>query len=137
MSEHLDLRLGIDVGGTNTDAVVLDRDGALIAKAKRPTSADVTTGITAALDAVLTEPAVEPGRIGHVMLGTTHATNAVLERSRLERVATVRVGAPSTTSIPPLYDWPADLRKAVSVGEAIVPGGIEYDGREIVPLGAD
>jgi len=137
MNERLDLRLGIDVGGTNTDAVVLDRDGALIAKAKRPTSPDVTTGITAALDAVLTEPAVEPARIGHVMLGTTHATNAVLERSRLERVATVRIGAPSTTSIPPLYDWPADLREAVSVGETIVPGGIEYDGREIVPLGAE
>ncbi len=133
----LDLRLGIDVGGTNTDAVVLDHAGVLIAKTKRPTSADVTTGITAALDAVLAEPAVEPGRIAHVMLGTTHATNAVLERSRLERVAAVRIGAPSTTSIPPLYDWPADLREAVSVGEAIVPGGIEYDGREIVPLGTD
>ena len=77
------LRLGIDVGGTNTDAAVLDRDGMLVAKAKRPTSPDVTGGITAALNAVLAEPAVDPGRIGHVMLGTTHATNAVLERSRL------------------------------------------------------
>ncbi len=71
------------------------------------------------------------------MLGTTHATNAVLERSRLERVAAVRIGAPSTTSIPPLYDWPADLRAAVSAGETIVRGGIEFDAREIVPLGAD
>ena len=133
----IDLRLGIDVGGTNTDAVVLDRAGELLAKAKRPTSADVTAGITAAIDAVLRAPAVEPGRIGHVMLGTTHATNAVLERRRLERVAAVRIGAPSTTSIPPLYDWPADLRETVSAGEAIVPGGIEFDGREIVPLGAD
>ncbi|HYX87405.1 MAG TPA: hydantoinase/oxoprolinase family protein [Gaiellales bacterium] len=137
MSGAFDLRLGIDVGGTNTDAVILDRDGNLVAKAKRPTSADVTTGITAALDAVLAAAAVEPGRIGHVMLGTTHATNAVLERSRLERVAAVRIGAPSTTSIPPLYDWPADLREAVSAGEAIVSGGHEFDGREIVPLGED
>ena len=38
MSAALDLRLGIDVGGTNTDAVVLDRAGALVAKAKRPTT---------------------------------------------------------------------------------------------------
>jgi N-methylhydantoinase A/oxoprolinase/acetone carboxylase beta subunit len=137
VSDGFDLRLGIDVGGTNTDAVVLDRAGALLAKAKRPTTADVTSGITNALEAVLAESAVEPGRIGHVMLGTTHATNAVLERSRLERVAAIRIGAPSTTSIPPLYDWPADLREAVSAGETIVAGGIEYDGREIVPLGAD
>ena len=56
------------------------------------------------------------------MLGTTHATNAVLERRRLERVAVPSASArPSTTSIPPLYDWPADLRAAVSAGEAIVP----------------
>ena len=52
MSAGADLRLGIDVGGTNTDAAVLDRQGALVAKAKRPTSADVTGGITAALNAV-------------------------------------------------------------------------------------
>src|SRR6202030_1862116 len=105
------------------DAVVLDGMGTLVAKAKRPTSADVTTGITASLDAVLAVSAVEPGRIGHVMLGTTHATNAILERSRLERVAAVRIGAPSTTSIPPLYDSPPDLREAISGGEAIIPGG--------------
>jgi N-methylhydantoinase A/oxoprolinase/acetone carboxylase beta subunit len=137
MSGPPDLRLGIDVGGTNTDAAVLDSAGGLIAKAKRPTTADVTGGITAALDAVLAEPGVQRDRIGHVMLGTTHATNAVLERARLERVAAVRIGAPSTTSIPPLYDWPADLRDAISVGEAIVPGGLEFDGREIVPLGVE
>jgi N-methylhydantoinase A/oxoprolinase/acetone carboxylase beta subunit len=137
MSAGLGLRLGIDVGGTNTDAVVLDRDGSLVVKAKRPTSADVTGGITAVLDAVLAQPAVEPGGIGHVMLGTTHATNAVLERTHLERVAAVRIGAPSTTSIPPLYDWPPELRDAVSAGEAIIPGGVEYDGREIVPFGGD
>jgi N-methylhydantoinase A/oxoprolinase/acetone carboxylase beta subunit len=136
VTAEFDLRLGVDVGGTNTDAVVLGRDGELLAKSKRPTTADVTTGITAAIDAVLAEPSVQPGRISHVMLGTTHATNALLERGRLERVAAVRIGAPSTTSIPPLYDWPSDLRAAVSVGEAIVPGGIEFDGREIVPLGA-
>jgi N-methylhydantoinase A/oxoprolinase/acetone carboxylase beta subunit len=137
MSAGFDLRLGIDVGGTNTDAVVLDRDGTLVAKAKRPTSADVTSGITAALDAVLADSAVDARRIGHVMLGTTHATNALLERTRLQRVAVVRVGAPSTTSVPPLYDWPADLRETISVGEVIIRGGIEFDGREIVPFGAD
>jgi len=133
----LDLRIGIDVGGTNTDAVVLDRDDRLLAKAKRPTSADVTSGITAAVDAVLAAPAVDRRRISHVMLGTTHATNAVLERRDLKRVAVVRIGAPSTTAIRPLFMWPDDLRTTVSAGEAIVRGGIEFDGREIVPFDAD
>ncbi|MGV9380061.1 hydantoinase/oxoprolinase N-terminal domain-containing protein [Nonomuraea sp. NPDC003707] len=135
-----DLRVGIDVGGTNTDAVVLDADGRVIAKAKRPTTPDVTEGLRAALDAVLGELG-EDGegrtRIGRVMLGTTHATNALLERRNLGRVAVLRLGAPATTSVPPLSGWPGDLRAAVSAGEAIVPGGHYVDGREIGPPGLD
>jgi N-methylhydantoinase A/oxoprolinase/acetone carboxylase beta subunit len=134
-----DLRIGIDVGGTNTDAVVLGADGRVIAKAKRPTTADVTGGLRAALDAVLAElgPAPVQDRITRVMLGTTHATNAILERRSLGRVAVLRLGAPATTAVPPLSDWPGDLRKAVSAGEAIVPGGHYVDGREISPPGLD
>ncbi|MFD2349493.1 hydantoinase/oxoprolinase N-terminal domain-containing protein [Nonomuraea ferruginea] len=90
-----DLRIGIDVGGTNTDAVVLDSGDRVIAKAKRPTSRDVTEGLRAALDAVLDELGPHAhGRIGRVMLGTTHATNAILERRNLGRVAVLRLGAP-------------------------------------------
>ena len=44
-----------------------------------PCTPDITGGITAAIDSVLRAPGVEPARISHVMLGTTHATNAVLE----------------------------------------------------------
>ena len=122
------------MGGTNTDAVVLDRSDRLLAKTKRPTTADVTRGITAALDAVLADPGVDQARVTHVMLGTTHATNAVIERRNLRRVAVVRIGAPSTTAVRPLFSWPDDVRAAVSAGERIVGGGIEYDGREIVAL---
>jgi N-methylhydantoinase A/oxoprolinase/acetone carboxylase beta subunit len=134
---HFDLRLGIDVGGTNTDAVVLDRDDRLIAKAKRPTSADVTGGMRDAIDAVLSDAAVDKRRITHVMLGTTHATNAVLERRNLNRVAVVRIGSPATDTIRPLFGWPEDLRQTVSAGETTVRGGIEFDGRDIVPFDGD
>ncbi|WP_327090156.1 hydantoinase/oxoprolinase family protein [Nonomuraea sp. NBC_01738] len=132
------LRIGIDVGGTNTDAVVLDAADRVVAKAKRPTTQDVTGGLRAALDAVLAE--LTPDRraaISRVMLGTTHATNAILERRNLGRVAVLRLGAPATTSVPPLADWPDDLRKTVSAGEAILPGGHYVDGRPISPLDLD
>jgi N-methylhydantoinase A/oxoprolinase/acetone carboxylase beta subunit len=132
----LDLRLGIDVGGTNTDAVVLDREDRLLAKAKSPTTPDVSSGIEAACDAVLEAGHVDRARITHAMLGTTHATNAVLERRRLHRVAVLRIGAPATLSVRPLLTWPRDLREVVSGGEAVVRGGIELDGREIVPFDA-
>src|SRR5438270_4962357 len=132
-----DLRLGIDVGGTNTDAVVLDKDGAMLARAKVPTTADVTGGIRHVIDAILAGEAVAKERITHVMLGTTHATNAVLERRKLNRVAVLRIGAPATLGVRPLFGWPADLRDAVSGGETIVRGGIEFDGRDLVPFDAD
>ena len=133
----VDLRMGIDVGGTNTDAVVLDREDRLLAKAKVPTTPDVTGGIRAALDGVVAAGEFDLARITHVMLGTTHATNAVLQRRDLRRVAVLRLGAPATFAVPPLSGWPEDLRVAISAGEAIVGGGIEFDGRDLSPFDAD
>jgi N-methylhydantoinase A/oxoprolinase/acetone carboxylase beta subunit len=130
-----DLRLGVDVGGTNTDAVVLDAEDRLLAKRKVPTTPDVTKGIEAALAGVVEQ--VDRARITHAMFGTTHATNAVLERRGLRRVGVLRLGGPATQAIRPLYGWPADLREAVSAGERIVHGGIEFDGRELSPLDAE
>jgi N-methylhydantoinase A/oxoprolinase/acetone carboxylase beta subunit len=128
------LRIGIDVGGTNTDAVVVDGSESVIASAKVPTSADVTSGIVAALRTVLAAPDVDPLRVGHIMLGTTHATNAVLERRQLRRVAALRVAGPATRAIPLLAEWPDDLVAAVSAGSAIVDGGSEISGTPSGPL---
>ncbi len=108
-----------------------------IAKAKVPCTPDITGGITAAIDAVLNAPEVTPGRISHVMLGTTHATNAVLERRNLRRVAVIRIGGPATHSVRPMFGWPRDLTDTISVGATIVDGGIEFDGRELSPLDTD
>ncbi|MBB5135807.1 N-methylhydantoinase A/oxoprolinase/acetone carboxylase beta subunit [Thermocatellispora tengchongensis] len=128
------MRVGIDVGGTNTDAVALDDGDRILARAKRPTSPDVTGGLRAALAAVLDELGERAAAVGRVMLGTTHATNAILERRGLGRVAVLRLGAPATTAIPPLEGWPDDLREAVSAGAAIVRGGNFVDGGPIAPL---
>jgi len=134
---RFDLRLGVDVGGTNTDTVVIDRDDHLVGKAKMPTTPDVSSGIEASIQSVLALDAVDVSRITHVMLGTTHATNAVIERRGLQRVAVIRIGSPATHSVRPLFGWPDDLRAAISIDETIVRGGIEFDGREIVPFDAD
>ena len=133
----LDYRLGIDVGGTNTDAVILDCSDRVRAKVKVPTTADVTGGIIAALDAMVRSPGIDASRITHAMLGTTHATNAVLERRKLLRVAVVRIGGPATLGVRPMFGWPADLAAAVSAGAAIVGGGIEFDGRDLSPFDGD
>ncbi|CAB4892300.1 unannotated protein [freshwater metagenome] len=137
MPGSVDLRVGIDVGGTNTDAVVLDVNDQLLAKYKTPTTPDLTSGIASALEAVLGQIDQPVERITHVMLGTTHATNAILERRDLLKVAVVRIGAPATMSIPPLMDWPDDLRAAISAGEIIVSGGSELTGEPLTPFGRD
>ncbi|MGI8857306.1 MAG: hydantoinase/oxoprolinase N-terminal domain-containing protein [Thermomicrobiales bacterium] len=124
------LRIGVDVGGTNTDAVALD-GRRLLAAAKRPTTADVTEGIVAALSAVIAEADVPRAAIGRVMIGTTHFTNAVVQRRDLLRTAVIRLGAPATLLLQPFVDWPEDVAAAVSGQGMIVPGGFEFDGREI------
>lgn len=129
-----DLKVGIDVGGTNTDAVVLDRDDTILAWTKQPTSADVTTGMRDALIAVLADIGDRACDVGRVMLGTTHATNAILQRRGLGRVGVIRIGAPATTSVPPLAGWPADLTAAVAAATIVVAGGRFVDGWPIAPL---
>ncbi|MDH5224164.1 MAG: hydantoinase/oxoprolinase family protein [Actinomycetota bacterium] len=136
MPERAELRLGVDVGGTHTDAAILDRSDRLVASAKVSTSADVTGGVADAIAAV-TARGVDTARVTHAMLGTTHATNAVLERRNLRRVAVMRLGGPATHAVRPLFGWPGDLTDAVSAGEIIVDGGVEFDAREIRPLDTD
>ena len=137
VSENRDLRVGIDVGGTNTDAVVLDRDNTILARTKRRTSANVTTGMREALTDVLAQLGDRQSRIGRSMLGTTHATNAIVERRGLGRVGVVRIGAPATTAVPPLSTWPPELASRVAVDTVIVRGGYLIDGYPIAPFDRD
>jgi N-methylhydantoinase A/oxoprolinase/acetone carboxylase beta subunit len=130
------LRLGVDVGGTHTDAVIVGEER-LVAKAKVPTTPDVRDGIGEAVGSVLTSSEIDPTAVGWAMLGTTYATNAILERRSLRRVAVVRLGAPLTHALPPLATWPRELRDVVSAGVSIISGGFEYDGQELAPFDDD
>ena len=127
-------KIGVDVGGTNTDAAILDHRNQVIAKTKTPTTPDVSGGIEDAMGKVLTASGVPPDEIAHCMLGTTHCVNAILERRGLDKVAVVRIGAPASKAIPPLFDWPSDLRDAVCHSTHLVEGGNEFDGRPIASL---
>lgn len=125
-------RIGIDVGGTNTDAALVDGPR-VIACVKTPTTEDVTSGIRKAL-ALLLEKGEEARAAQAVIVGTTHFVNAVIERRHLERVAVIRLCLPASASVRPFIDWPNDLRDAVRGEVALLPGGHEIDGREIAAL---
>ena len=124
-------RIGIDVGGTNTDAVLLE-SGSVIHSVKTATTLDITAGILTALIELTRHPEVLLEAIDGVVIGTTHFVNAVLQRRDLARVAAVRIGLPASASLPPFCDWPADLADCVSGEVFMLEGGHDYDGRPIV-----
>ena len=128
-------RIGIDVGGTNTDAVLID-NGEVLRTVKAPTSEDVTSGIIAALSALRATPAGQ-GDVDSVMIGTTHFVNAIVQRRSLSPVGALRIGDPVSGSLMPFCDWPGDLAQIVKGGVWSVEGGHEFDGRPILPLDED
>jgi N-methylhydantoinase A/oxoprolinase/acetone carboxylase beta subunit len=127
------VHIGIDVGGTHTDAVAVD-GRRVLATVKTPTTADVTRGILEALRELTATGEVQAGAVSAVMIGTTHFTNAVVERRRLVPTACVRLAAPATAALPPMVDWPDDLRAAIGGHWYLAQGGHEVDGRAIAPL---
>lgn len=127
------MRIGIDVGGTNTDAVLLD--GTRVKTwHKAPTTPDVSSGIITAISSTLRTAGVSTDALTGVMIGTTQFTNAFVERRNLLEVGVVRIALPATRGLPPLVDWPEDIVKIIGRHVHMVQGGYEFDGRINKPL---
>lgn len=86
------LFLGIDTGGTYTDAVLFHEKAGIVAKAKALTTRhDLALGISGAVDAVLAASACAPADIRLASMSTTLATNALVE-GQGGRCALVMIG---------------------------------------------
>lgn len=127
------MRIGIDVGGTNTDAVLMDGND-LLAWCKFPTTPNVSDGIRSAVEDVLRNSRVEAERVRCVMIGTTHFTNAFVEGKHLVDVGVIRIALPAARGIPPLMDWPEHLLARIGTHTRMVKGGYQFDGRLNNPL---
>ncbi len=117
--------LGIDTGGTYTDAALFSEADGLIAKAKALTTRhDLSIGISGALENVLSASGLPADAIGLVSLSTTLATNALVE-GHGGRAALVMIGF-----------GPEDLRRdglADALGSdpvIFLPGGHDVHGNE-------
>lgn len=76
------LRLGVDVGGTFTDLLLIDPDTGRRMTAKVPsTPEDSSIGVLNGIEKICVQNGIKPSDIGEVMHGTTVATNAVLTGS--------------------------------------------------------
>ncbi|MFV0457591.1 MAG: hydantoinase/oxoprolinase N-terminal domain-containing protein [Actinomycetales bacterium] len=131
----MSFRIGIDVGGTNTDAVVVDDAGKVVAATKSATTPDPFDGIRAALAQVVGE--VDRAQVREAMLGTTHPANALIQRRDLQPVGVLRLAKPASMGVRPGIGWPPDLLEAILAHSEIIGGGNEYDGGQIAPLDED
>ncbi|WP_420600921.1 hydantoinase/oxoprolinase N-terminal domain-containing protein [Flagellimonas sp.] len=127
-------KIGVDVGGTNTDAVLVSHTNKILAKTKQTTTLDVSSGIRNAISEVITKVDVPKEDIKYIMLGTTHCTNALVERKELNSIGAIRIGLPASSSIPTMADFPEDLTAFLGAHNYMVHGGYEFDGRLISPL---
>lgn len=142
--ERRRLRIGVDVGGTNTDGVILDPtraaepDKGIVAWHKAATTANPSLGIGSAITEMLTTAQIASDDVASVTIGTTHFVNAVVERDarRLSPVAVLRLCGPFSHHTPPCVDWPDDMRALVLRHYAILPGGLEVDGSLISDIDA-
>ncbi|CAG35650.1 hydantoinase/oxoprolinase family protein [Desulfotalea psychrophila] len=114
--------IGIDTGGTCTDAVLMEQDtGKIIATAKRPTTHhNLALGTRDALSALLDASAIEPHQVKKIAVSSTLATNSVVENKGAE-VALLVIGYVKHFKLPV---------KAV----VFIKGGHNIQGKEEVPL---
>lgn len=128
----MNIRIGIDVGSTHTDGVALDENNKLLTQEKSQTTEDISTGLFSTLTRVIENLGEARKDIKQVMIGTTHGINAIASRKGLSKVLAIRIGLPAGEGIPPLSDWPQDLRDAIGDSYIMARGGHEYTGEEIV-----
>ncbi|CAF1316545.1 unnamed protein product, partial [Adineta ricciae] len=125
--------VGVDVGGTNTDAVLVRIEPGIspviVATNKTTTTADVFSGMLHSVRQV-----VQDVEVTAVMAGTTHFINALIQRRNLAKVCILRLCGPATHSLRPMSNWPDDLRQQVDGITALVSGGYFYDGSPIASL---
>ncbi|KAF2033121.1 hypothetical protein EK21DRAFT_98439 [Setomelanomma holmii] len=136
------LRIGVDVGGTNTDGVVLDLsrskepDKGIVAWKKLNTTKNPSNGINNVIREMFDQSSIDPNDVASVTIGTTHFINAVVEMdaSRLGEVAVIRLCGQFSKDIPIGIDWPPRLRNIICKYRGLVDGGLKIDGSLIAEL---
>jgi Hydantoinase/oxoprolinase N-terminal region/Hydantoinase/oxoprolinase len=124
-------RLGIDVGETNTDAVLLDHHSQVVQTVKKPTSPDIVSGICDVLTEIIDRKKTNPKDIAAVMIGTTHCLQALRKKENLASVCVIRIGS-GKNAVPPLFEGNDSLRRYVMPNHLEIDGGHEVTGK---PLG--
>lgn len=117
------MHVGVDVGGTYTDAVLLE-NGKVRTTAKVPTRKDLLESILEAFDIVLKD--VEKKQIKRIVFSTTIITNLIAEQ-KYGKAALILIPGPGLAK--KYYNFKTDV--------SFLTGAVDYRGREIVPLNVE
>lgn len=121
--------IGLDVGGTHTDGVILNAEGKAVAWGKTTTTPHLGDGIRTIIAQLLAQTNIKTETILRVVMGTTHATNAILEGKHLLPTGLLRLlnGKPRYPSSG--FGWPQALKHSVIGAVECCEGGYECDGK--------
>src|SRR5215218_4882612 len=78
--EQAATRLGVDIGGTFTDIVMISQEGTVYSKKLLSTPADYSAAIEDGISALCAELAIDARRVSEFVHATTVATNTIIER---------------------------------------------------------
>ncbi len=103
------MKIGIDIGGTNTHVVLVSDQGRLVVAAKHMTTSDILTGVYCAVKSLFERTSISPAEIKGIFIGTTQVINALFEEKLIAKTALIRIGN-KRSKITPALNWPPALK---------------------------
>ncbi|MFS0783773.1 hydantoinase/oxoprolinase N-terminal domain-containing protein [Bacillus sp. 1P06AnD] len=104
------MRIGIDIGSTRVDGVLLDTDDKLLAAAKHLTGEHAVESISIVVEELLAH--IDPQQVKGIFISTTHLLNALIQQRNLAKTALIRIGT-AGSDVDPRWRWPEALREYI------------------------
>ncbi len=124
--------IGIDIGGTHIDLVVVDDKQSIIKSHKQVHQKPLNDSIIQAIQKLIGQD-LNPKYCQAIHIGTTIAINSLLEQKNLKKVGVLRLAA-HQPDMPPAYHFPASLKEKILVDFVNVNAGFEYNKRAMGAL---
>jgi N-methylhydantoinase A/oxoprolinase/acetone carboxylase beta subunit len=127
-------KIGIDIGGTNADFVLVNAENKICAHHKILIQMNLEKIILDGINQFFTHD-ILPQQCLSINIGTTIGVNSLIELKSLQRVGLIRL-AGHQPDLPPLYQCYPAQREAILAGVQTLPGGREFDNKAITNIDA-
>lgn len=132
-STNITYCIGIDVGGTTVDFVLVDQNKDVHDSHKVLVTDDLNDCISNGLKHLVSNNEIKPSACKKINIGTTVAINSLLELKSLYRVGVLRLSG-HRPDLEPAYYFPEKHRSTIFSGYRTINGGKEVDNKPISHL---